>query len=237
MKNNLTIRRIPLSDTPNFRDLGGYATTNGGATRFGVFYRSACPRSLSKDDKTYLAKLNVTTAIDLRGGNNAEETQRAFVADGITVCGIAIGNNELPKCAAEVPAGYMEIAEHPNIANVFKTLADCSGAAVFHCFAGKDRTGVVAALLLMLAGVADEDIIADYTLTYAYYLKRLRQYLLQNDVEKNIIRPLPEHMESFLNMFRQKHGTARDYMLSIGVTEQQIDNIINKFVTNNGYFD
>lgn len=232
MKNDLVIRRIPLSNTPNFRDLGGYATKSGGATRFGVFYRSACPRSLSKEDETYFAKLNVTTAVDLRGGRSAEETQRAFVADGITIYGIAIGNNELPKCAAEVPAGYMEIAEHPNIANVFQTLADCKGAAVFHCFAGKDRTGVVAALLLMLADVSDEDIIADYTLTYAYFLRRLRQDFLRTDAEPNVFRPLPEHMESFLRLFRDKHGNARDYMLSIGVTEQQIESIINKFVIN-----
>lgn len=232
MIRNIMCRRIHLSDTPNFRDLGGYATLDGGVTRFNVFYRSACPRSLSDDDRSCLAQLNITTAIDLRGGSNAEETQRAFIADGITIYHIGIGTNEIPKFAYEVPDGYMRIVEHPNFADVFRTLADCKGAAVFHCFAGKDRTGVVAALLLMLAGVADEDIIADYTLSYAYFLRRLRQDFLRTDAEPNVFRPMPEHMEGFLKLFREKYGDARSYLLKLGLTNNQLDCIVNKFVAN-----
>lgn len=230
MKRNTACRRIPLSDTPNFRDLGGYATMDSGVTRFGVFYRSACPRSFNDSDKACLAKLKVKTAVDLRGGNNVDEKQRAFVSDKITVYNIPIGTNEIPRLAVEVPDGYMRITEHPNFANVFKTLADCKGAAVFHCFAGKDRTGVVAAMLLMLANVADVDIIADYTLTYAYFLKRLRQDFLRTDAEANVFRPLPEHMESFLKLFREKYGSARDCLLGKEVSERQIDKIVSKFV-------
>ncbi len=228
--NELCLRRIPLSDTPNFRDLGGYSTIDGKVTKFGVFFRSACPRSLNADDEMQFNKLNITTAIDLRGGSNADEKKRGFLANGITICNIPIGTNEIPKSAIEVPSGYMQIVENNNFANVFKTLADCDGAAIFHCFAGKDRTGVVAAVLLMLAGVADEDIIADYTLTYAYFLKRLRQDFLRTDAEPNVFRPLPEHIESFICLFRQKYGTARDFLLKIGVAQQQIDKILNKFV-------
>lgn len=226
---NFIIRRIPLSDTPNFRDLGGYATADGGVTRFNVFYRSACPRSFNDDDRVLLAELGVTTAIDLRGGTNVDETQRAFVSEAITIHNIPIGTNEIPKTAVEVPNGYMQIVEHPNFADVFKTLADCSAAAVFHCFAGKDRTGVVAAMLLMLAGVSDEDIIADYTLTYAYFLRRLRQDFLRTDAEPNVFRPLPEHMEGFLQLFRDKYGNARDFLVNRGVTQKQIERILNKF--------
>lgn len=230
MSKDIILRRIPLSDTPNFRDLGGYATASGGATQFGVFYRSACPNGLSADDVRMLKELNVTTAVDLRGGSNADEKQRGFICGGITVYNVPIGTDEIPRRAAEVPEGYMRVTEHPNFAEVFKVLADCSGAAVFHCFAGKDRTGITAALLLMLADVSDTDIIADYTLTYAYFLKRLRQDFLRTDAEANVFRPLPEHMEEFLKLFRQKYGTARDCLLSKGVTERQIEKLLNKFV-------
>lgn len=233
MTNNvLTYRRVPLSDTPNFRDLGGYATQNGGLTRFGVYFRSACPNSLSDSDKQLLKSLNVTTAVDLRGGGNADETQAGFVADSITIYNIPVGGGNAPKYAVDCPNGYMEIINNPVIANVFKTLADCKGAAVFHCFAGKDRTGVVAAVLLMTAGVADVDIVADYTLTYAYFLKRLREDFHRTDCEKDVFIPHPEHMEGFLKLFRQKYGTARNYLLQFGVSQQQIDNIVNKFVVN-----
>lgn len=229
MNEGIIIRRIPLSDTPNFRDIGGYATADGGATRFGVFYRSACPNSLNADDVIMLKGLNVTTSVDLRGGSNFDETRRGFICDGITVYNVPIGTNEIPRRAAEVPDGYMRVTEHPNFAEVFKLLADCDGAAVFHCFAGKDRTGIVAALLLMLAGVSDEDIIADYTLTYAYFLKRLRQDFLRTDAEANVFRPLPEHMESFLQLFRQKYGSAYECLLGKGVSQSQLDCLVNKF--------
>ena len=230
--NDIIYRRIPLSDTPNFRDLGGYATARGGVTRFGVFYRSACPNSLNKSDAELLKSLNVTTAVDLRGGSNADEIQRGFICEGITVHTIPIGTNEIPRRAVDVPAGYMRVTEHPNFAEVFKILADCNGAAVFHCFAGKDRTGIVAALLLMLAGVADTDVIADYTLSYAYFLKRLRQDFLRTDAEANVFRPLPEHIEEFLKLFRQRYGTVDNCLLDKGVTEEQINRITDKFVYN-----
>ena len=103
---------------------------------------------------------------------------------------------------------------------------------MFHCFAGKDRTGIVAALLLMLAGVADTDVIADYTLSYAYFLKRLRQDFLRTDAEANVFRPLPEHIEEFLKLFRQRYGTVDNCLLDKGVTEEQINRITDKFVYN-----
>lgn len=232
MKNELlTYRRVPLSDTPNFRDLGGYATQDGKMTRYGVFFRAACPNSLSDSDKQLLKYLNVTTAVDLRGGGNFDETQAGFISEGITLHNIAIGGGVAPKRVADCPQGYMEIVYNPNMAEVFKTLADCKGAAVFHCFAGKDRTGIVAALLLMLAGVADEDIIADYTLSYAYFLKRIREDFARIECEKDVYIPHPEHMEGFLKLFRKKYCNVNNYLLQLGVSQQQINNIINKFVT------
>lgn len=233
MMQNRVCRRIPLSDTPNFRDLGGYATLDGGVTCFGVFYRSACPNSLSDDDKRLLKDINVTTAVDLRGGGNVDERQQGFTdIEGIDAYNIPIGGGQVPRYAADCPDSYIEIADSPNVKQVFQTLAQSNGAAVFHCFAGKDRTGVVAAILLMLAGVADVDIVADYTLTYAYFLKRLRQDFLRTDAEPDVFKPLPEHMEGFLRLFRQKYGDARNYLLQLGLTANQIDGIVNKFVTN-----
>ena len=137
--------------------------------------RSACPNSLSERDGEILRGLGVTDVIDLRGGGNADEVMRGYEAlPFIDVHRIPIGDESVPKTASEVPYGYLRMAEHCNIPQVFRILADSRGGVIFHCFAGKDRTGVVAAMLLMLAGVADEDIIADYTLTYAYFIKRLR---------------------------------------------------------------
>lgn len=223
-------RRVPLSDTPNFRDLGGYAVKGGGVTRYGVFFRSACPNSLNEADKELLKRLNVTTAVDLRGGGNCDETQAGFLAEGVTVYNIAVGGGNAPKYAVDCPKGYMEIADNPAMGSVFKALAEAKGAAVFHCFAGKDRTGVAAAILLMLAGVSDVDIVADYTLTYAYFLKRLREDFKRTDCERDVFIPHPEHMEGFLQLFRQKYRDARQYLLAMGVSQTQINRLVDKLL-------
>lgn len=225
------LRRIPLSDTPNLRNLGGYATINGGATRWNAFFRSACPVSLTQRDGEILRGLGVTDVIDLRGGGNADEVMRGYEAlTELSVHRMPIGDESVPKTASEVPYGYLRIAEHSNIPQVFRVLANAHGAVIFHCFAGKDRTGVVAALLLMLAGVSDEDVIADYTLTYAYFLKRLRQDFNRTDAEPNVFKPLPDHMECFIRLLRERYGDARSFLLQKGVTETQIESILNKLV-------
>jgi len=226
-----TYRRVPLSDTPNFRDLGGYPTRDGKITRFGVFFRSACPNSINDADIKLLKSCNITTAVDLRGGSNKDELQKGYAdIEGIATYNFPLGGGEAPKFAVDCPQSYLGLAENRNVANVIKILADCNGAAVFHCFAGKDRTGVIAAILLMTANVDDVDIIADYTLTYAYFLKRLRMDFLRDDAEPDVFKPLPDHMEGFLKLFRQKYGNVNDYLLKLGVTQLQLQRIKEKFV-------
>ena len=234
MKNssdNAKYKRVPLSDTLNFRDLGGYPTADGKLTKYGVFFRSACPNSLNKADEELLKTLGVSTVIDLRGGGNVDEVQQGYTALPNLQCyNFPLGGGIPPKRVVDCPYSYLEIAESPNMVKVFKVLADCEGAVLFHCFAGKDRTGVVAALLLMLANVYDTDIVADYTLSYAYFLSRIRLDFSRYDAEIDVFKPLPDHMEGFIRVFREKYGTARKFLLAIGLTENQINRIVDKFV-------
>ncbi|MCM1194987.1 MAG: tyrosine-protein phosphatase [Corallococcus sp.] len=224
-------RRTPLSDTLNFRDLGGYATQNGGITRWNVFFRSACPNSINKADEETLRNLGITDIIDLRGGDNADEVQRGYTSlTGFNVYNIPVGGGIPPKTVSECPESYLQIAESERMRDVFKIIAEAKGAVLFHCFAGKDRTGVVAALLLMLADVYDEDIIADYTLSYTYFLSRIRSDFLRFDAEKDVFKPLPDHMEGFMRVFREKYGDVRSYLLQAGFANSQINAIVGKFV-------
>lgn len=224
MANVNNCRRIPLSDTLNFRDFGGYPTVDGKVTQYGVFFRSACPNGLNIADKALLKSLNITTAVDLRGECGGA-MQTGFITDGINVYHFSVGGDNPPNRVEDCAQGYLNIAESADIVGVFKTLANNTGAAVFHCSAGKDRTGVVAALLLSLASVADEDIIADYILSYAYYLTKLRQYFLCAEVPCDVLKPLPEHMEGFLKLLRAKYGTTQNYMLRLGVLDADIQKL------------
>lgn len=227
----IVYRRTPLSDTQNFRDLGGYATKDGGVTRWNVFFRSACPDSLNGADAKLLQKLGVTAVIDLRGGGNVDEVQKGYSdIGGLKIYNLPLGGGVPPKRVADCPYSYLEIAESPYMAKVFKVMANNDGAVLFHCFAGKDRTGVVAALLLMLANVCDVDIVADYTLSYAYFLSRICIDFSRFDAERDVFKPLPEHIEGFMRVFREKYGNVRDYLLAIGLSKNQIDSIVKKFV-------
>lgn len=226
----LIYKRIPLSDTPNFRDLGGYATQDGKTTNWNVFFRSGCPNSLSQADGELLHNLGIKAVIDLRGGANADEKQTAYTSLNFKHYNLPLGGGAPPKRAADCPYGYMEIVDSPNMPKVFEVLAETQGAVLFHCFAGKDRTGVVSALLHMLAGVYDTDIIADYTLSYAYFLERIRTDFLRFDAETDVFRPLPDHMEGFIKVFREKYGDVTNYLLTIGLTNEQIQKLKNKLV-------
>lgn len=225
-------RRVPLSDTQNFRDLGGYAAANG-VTRYGVFFRSACPDSLNENDGKIMKDLGITSVIDLRGGGNIDETLTGYtVLKGFDFFNFPLGSGEPPKLAKDVPASYLAVAESANMKEILKTMANNDGATLFHCFAGKDRTGVVAAILLMLAGVADVDIVADYTLSYAYFLSRIRIDLSRFDAERDVFKALPEHMEGFLKLFKEKYGSALAYTEKIGVQRADTEKILQKLVVN-----
>lgn len=230
----MNFRRVPFSHSENCRDLGGYATKDG-VTRWNVFYRSACLLNFSQQDLRLLDEMNVGAIIDLRGGNNADEnagTPQNLV--GIKRHSIPLGDGSIPYFAKMVPQSYMDMLENrQSVKKIFDVFADEPRAVLFHCFAGKDRTGVIASLLLSLAGVDDVDIVADYSLTYPYFLPRLRSDFSRTDAEKYVFVPIPEHMENFLNVFRKKFGSVQNYLRQIGVDDAQQSKILKKFVQTN----
>ncbi len=166
------MRRIDLEGCHNFRDLGGYPTAAGGTLRFGRVYRSDSLHGLTPRDLDRLeSELRIRTVVDLRTpGERAAEPSRGLGA-------LPLRDLHLPLYDGNEGGGrnramtldelYFLLLRHrgDRIARVLETLAASDGAAVFHCAAGKDRTGVVAAALLGLLGVDDDAIVADYVLT------------------------------------------------------------------------
>ncbi len=219
------MRRYILDNTDHTRDLGGYPAENGKATKYGVFLRSAVPNHLSAQNSKLLADMNIRTIIDFRG---AEEIERlpCFFADteGFRYYNLPIRGSRFMRQGREaIPGAYMTMLESDVMPEIFKILAE-PGGVLYHCTAGKDRTGVVSALLLNLAGVSDLDIIADYVMTYAY-LVRLREIIpAGNEVDfpPYILRSDPEYISGFLQLFHEKYHDAREYLTGIGLTEAEI---------------
>lgn len=170
---------LRLASVDNFRDVAGpgYATRDGGRVRTGVFFRSNDLR-LAEEDHTSLADLGLRAILDLRSEveialhpdpelPGAEALH--FDAIGIPMERVA-GLETREGAAALMDEVYVAFVANPKcreaFAGVLRQLA-LGGPQLFHCSAGKDRTGWVAALLLHIAGVDDPTIESDYLLTNA----------------------------------------------------------------------
>ena len=117
-----------------------------------------------------------------------------------------------------------------NIAKILNVIADAKeGVILYNCFFGKDRTGILTMLLLSIADVSKEDIIADYQQTYTYvkpYIETHRDILWDSSNEKHY--SLPETMENVINRIEEKYGSVADYILSTGVSIETILKIKEK---------
>ena len=178
-------RVLSLTGIHNFRDYGGYATRDGGRLRAGLLFRSGQHINATAQDLATVDALDLATVIDLRGDSERRHYPcvrgEAFAAMVLFADGETSGRGGAPHAIAASDIQTVDDAEaamidlyafmphRPNLQAAFRhyfaTLAERDGASLVHCFAGKDRTGLVVALLHKLAGVHDDDAMADYLLT------------------------------------------------------------------------
>lgn len=223
-----------LESTMNTRELGMYriqGTKN--YTLSNRIYRSDRCESLSASDKKLLLDRDITTIIDLRSEQEAETKPSAFSSDSdFIVFHYPIVEGMLPPNSLEaVPVSYMEIAHADCVKEVFKTIADANEGVLFHCTAGKDRTGVVSAILLALVGVSDEDIVYDYAISREFNKQRLEAYLKEYpEIDKDIVLANEKSMYGFLRMLREKHNSVDQYLRDIGISEYEIQELKSKLI-------
>ncbi|MFD6179683.1 tyrosine-protein phosphatase [Streptomyces goshikiensis] len=168
-------RHIEFERLHNFRDLGGYRTADGRTVAWGALYRADSLGKLSGADWERFLALDIRTVIDLRYPWEIEAKGRIPEVDRFTYANLSIEHR--PYDQAEIdpetdPWRYLadrfaEVAEDgvAEIRQVIELIATGPGPAVFHCTSGKDRTGLVAALVLTLLEVPEEEILADFALT------------------------------------------------------------------------
>ncbi len=164
-------RRLDLAGVLNLRDLGNYPTADGRVVRWRTLLRSDALHRLDADGLAVLRSLNVRTVVDLR---TQSETQIApSMLDGLAVrrAHVSILRGDLQLLPQELDAIYRFMVDDcaGAIAEAIKVLCAADAfPALVHCSAGKDRTGIVIALLLAVLGVPDEVIAADYALSARY---------------------------------------------------------------------
>ncbi len=227
------LRHIPLENIQNCRDLGGYPIKGGGATKFGRLLRCGVPKNPTSADMDFIHKYGIKTVFDLRGNLEAQHMPTALSQDPdieyhqLSLLEINPAN---PKVGMTMPEAYLlSITEcGQNIAKLFSLLAKLKGPALFHCFLGKDRTGITAALILSLNGVYFDDIIADYRIS-ATYLEPFYKHEIEIDSgliwedNPDNLDSKPEYIMTVFNYIEEHFGSVEKYLLSLGVTQDEID--------------
>ena len=226
----------------NFRDLGGLRTHDGRTVVSHRLLRSDVPSHLDRDTVGRLRdEVGLTTVIDLRSPWELEDdVARPFEASGVDVLNLPLlsrehrNDAETALAAGGLAAYYLRVltTAADQLRQVIETVADRPGACLVHCAAGKDRTGVVVAVILRAIGVTDTDIATDYAKTnenLAAIADRLRRSpgyeSLYQRLPTDIHRAEPETMLQFLSLAEARHGPIRHYLQSIGVAATTVGSL------------
>lgn len=166
------------------------------------YLRSDAPLAPTEQDVAFLLAHGVTTLIDLRSEEEILRRPCPLAAHpSFTYRSLPVtGGNALPASVQDVPCSYLRMVDG-QMTRILRTIRDAEGGVMFFCAAGKDRTGVVYALLQRQAGMAREDIIADYVRS-GDNLKEMFAGFVQKHPEINIAvcTPYAEYMDAFLNL-------------------------------------
>jgi len=227
---------VELEGCYNFRDLGGYRTAQGRRFRTGLVFRSDGLQLLTPSDLGKLREeIGLSEVIDLRSSLEVDEAGRGAIVDQATIHAVPLfpearGSGGQPSADFQMPADMGELyflmlvaAQRP-IVDVVRLLADFDAPAVFHCAAGKDRTGVISALLLALLGVPDDTIILDYAFSRQNIdlinarLDGIETYQkLMHDLPEGAYDADPACMRKFLAKLRETYGSVEGWADQSGV--------------------
>lgn len=231
-------RRLDWPACRNTRDLGGLPRP-GGVTRMGVVVRSDSIAHLTPAGRDALTAYGVTTVIDLRTdsevgrmpnpfASNLGYRHRPLIDDSMMV--------ELGTASGMFERYLMMLDGRPEaFRSIFDAMAEADGGVVFHCYAGKDRTGLVAAMLLSVAGVQGDAIATDFAETDAQlaasYLEWIEAAAPERRSEmREEFRCPPERILGALDHLEKKWGGVPSYLEAAGMTPANIDRLSAKLV-------
>ncbi|MBZ0293797.1 MAG: tyrosine-protein phosphatase [Anaerolineae bacterium] len=241
----MTDRRLKLEGSYNTRDLGGYTTLDGKTTRWRRFLRSDSLHRLTPADQRALIEAGLKTVIDLRHAWEISKAPNVFIESAqVQYVNISLMEN--------LVAGIPEQGQPERLADVYRLAVDyCAEAfkqvfdvmtdeafpVLIHCTAGKDRTGMISALALSIAGVPSEVISEDYTLTGIYSEPMLpglraeaRAAGRNMEQFERMLLSVPEDIEAWLAYLESKYGGAVAYLRHIGLSEAQIESLRQQLV-------
>lgn len=230
--------RLPLEGAVNVRELGGYPTPNSGQTMYHRFLRADGLGRLTAYDKRFLYDYGVRAIIDLRDAAEAQSDPDVFLGRGVMHANIpllafsAAEAKELEERydsrAFSMRNIYRRVLEnYEGVRACFRFIAEApQGCVLFHCAVGKDRTGILAMLLLTLAGVDKWDVIGNYVQSWA---NLMRDEVFEEDWREAARGGLRSGMESnadlmefVFDLMEEEHGGVESFLLECGVPDEDV---------------
>lgn len=249
-------RILPLAGQNNFRDLGGYLTADGRMrVKWGEIYRSGALSKLTEEDYREIAALRIRSIVDLRSTDERRREPTAWRAGAVDAYAkdyVSTGERSLfailtaPGATPDAVKGamisfYREMPEQfaDQYAELFHRLAGRDEAVLFHCTAGKDRTGLAAALVLSVLGAPREIVLADYALTdqAVNFMAQFSaqpapspesdSYAFLRQAPPHMVAPLmradPAYLEAALAAIDAQYGSVTAYVKTrLGVTDAEL---------------
>ncbi len=240
-------RWLPMQGCVNFRDLGGYRNDKGGTVRWRRLFRSDALQEMTAADSMLAAEdLNIGLVVDLRNTNEANRDGLGPLPElgtGYRHFPFLDARGEIPPftggdIAERLATTYLWMLQNSGegIAAAVSSIADSldSGkGVVFHCSAGKDRTGLLAALILEVLGVDAETIEADYMLTgeaVEGIVRRIKSMERNSNPTAQTLAPQPLAFRRFYDTLQGEYNGAEAYLRSHGVTAGTLESLRSNLV-------
>lgn len=243
-------REVSLEGTSNFRDLGGYPAADGRHVKWGHIYRSSDIGKLTDKDIAKLADLHVTTVCDFRGADEIAKSKDKLPT-GAKWVNLPAGSETVQPSMMQAPAGPARDSMLVNMYSrtdhlkdkykpMFDELLALDGdqSLLFHCTAGKDRTGIGAAFILSALGVDKNTILADYEATNYYWKggnETIRKMLKTQGMDEKLVNSMltadPAYLKRTFSAIDQKYGSMDKFLeTDMGLTKSKRTALKNKYL-------
>lgn len=241
----MTTTIVQLEGVHNFRALAPYPVRGGGRIRAGTIYRSGALELMTESDAASLTtQIQLRAVLDLRHPDEIASKKPhalASVVKPLSIFPDSLPQEDLiaelnglygPAPSAERYLHYLQLGG-ARFAEACTLMSEADSYPVLvHCTAGKDRTGVLLAMIMEVLGVSDEDIAAEYALSNASvdqlikYLRAIGRDLegTEEEIQQRLSTP-PERIAGFMELLRKHHGSAADYLQSQGVEASRLERI------------
>ena len=247
-------REVKLQGAINFRDLGGYETKDGRHVKWGKIYRSAALNNLTAGDLQKLQGLSLSVIADFRGPYEVKVAPDRLPSSATRISLPAGSENigdsnymrnmvrQMMKSDSGLIAFYSDLTPfHARYEPVFEELLTLNkdSALLFHCTAGKDRTGIAAALILYALGVDEQTILGDYAATNYYrnaenkraIAGMMKTYGLSEPVAMNMMAAREDYLKATFAAIRNKYGTVDNYLeKEMGLDKEKLSRLRSLYV-------